>query len=389
MKAIPIVICVLLATGCMSGVYAGLQEDKNDLVMRFGFVEEDAVQPVLRALYARGLECYDETNFKDAAFYFSKVIDIDHNYQHAPFLREAMNKMQQYPLYEAKDTVVADYYEQGRQWYAKGQYLKALSLWERLLVLNPPQEDFIRTSIHDARRLLADPYYERGWNYYKQNDFDKAIEEWEQAIALDPTYKGLSELLGKTKQKALAIAVATLVKDATELYGKDKLKDALSVVNQALQKDPTFQPALTLKKSIEARMDNLYYMYFNKGLESYKDKRYEVAMASFRKSLDYTVERKKIDEIQDYIRRVRYELTLLERQKKVVVPIEEAPKPVEVKKVTNEEEVRKYYNQGLYYYKNGYLEKAIIEWERVLNLDPENERAYTSLQRAKAELQKR
>ena len=32
------------------------------------------------------------------------------------------------------------------------------------------------------------------------------------------------------------------------------------------------------------------------------------------------------------------------------------------------------------------IEKAISEWEIVLNLDPENERAYTSLQRAKAGL---
>ncbi|MFC1546172.1 tetratricopeptide repeat protein [bacterium] len=381
-------LCIILGSSSM--LFSGLKEDKEELLSQVDYIEEDAVDPVLISLYVNGLDSYNANEFKDAAFYFNKILELNRNYKNAEFLAQSMAKMMQYPVYEARDIVILEYYERGKDFYSKGQYLKSLNVWEKLLDLSPEQADVIRASIRDARKLIADPYYERGWKYYKAGKFEQAIEEWERVLALDPAYHGLASLMEQTRIKARETSLSRLVNQAEDLYKKDSLGKALNVINKALKLDPNFPSAINIKKRIQTRSNKLYYTHFNKALEYYKDAEFKNAINSFNKSLNFALDKRKVNEARDYIRKSRYELTLLQEEKEDIPTVEFLEdEEAKERRVIDKEAVRRHYNKGLYYYKNGYLEKAIAEWEVVLNMDPEHERAYTSLQKAKAELKKR
>ncbi|MFH1714863.1 MAG: tetratricopeptide repeat protein [Elusimicrobiota bacterium] len=381
-------IAILLFFIIISKSFAWLEDDKSEILSQFNYIEEDASQPILRALYEKSLELYAVNDFKEASFYFRKIMDINKNYKQTEFLSEAIEKMQNYPIYDAKNIVIEEYYEKGRKFYENADYLKALHIWERVLVLNPSQTALIQASISDARHLLAEPHYVKGWEYYRKEQYDQAIEEWEAVLALVPTYHGLASLLEKTVDKSKYSKLNNTVEEARDLYNKEKLKTALKKVETALRIDASYQPAINLKKSIEVRMDNLYYNNFNTGLELYRDSKYPSSIKSFEKALDYAPDKKRISEVQDYIRKAQHQIALSKGKKVPEIKEEITPvieEPVVTRQI-DEEEVRNHYNQGLYYYKNGYLEKAISEWEAVLNLDPAHERAYTNLQKAKKAL---
>jgi tetratricopeptide (TPR) repeat protein len=375
---------------------AGLDDDKKNILFDAGYIEEDASTPVLESLYKQGIENYKANQFDQASYYFKKAAGIDKNYKSAEFLAEALERMQKYPASEAKEKVIGEYYDLGKDYYDQGQYLKAVTTWERVLILEPKNASIINDSIYEARTNIAGPHYEKGWQYYNDERFDKAAEEWEQVLALDPSYKGLSDLLAKTKVKLKQNKVYSLVQDADSAYKRDDLNKALDLVSQALKQEPNNESALELKREIFLRSDKLYDSYFSKGMDFYKAQSFSDSLDNFSKAFDYATTSAKKSEARTYINKSKSKIAGKSKQEKTtasasgeqdqgvrVAPLEEQPK-----KAVDEEEVRSHYNKGLYYYKNGYLDKAIAEWEIVINLDPENERAYTSLQKAKAELAK-
>ena len=58
-------------------------------------------------------------------------------------------------------------------------------------------------------------------------------------------------------------------------------------------------------------------------------------------------------------------------------------------KVKSKEDAEKYYTQGLVEYSNGRLEEAVKLWEKALSLQPENNKTRTALEGARKELQMR
>jgi tetratricopeptide (TPR) repeat protein len=130
------------------------------------------------------------------------------------------------------------------------------------------------------------------------------------------------------------------------------------------------------------------------GIKNFKNKNFRVAINYFTIALVYVLTDEEKMNINSYLTLSKQELkrslqsTKIEEVVKEEAQIEEQPKEETIDKVVDTERVRRHYTQGLYYYRNGYTQKAITEWELAINLEPENERVYTSLQRARALLEK-
>ncbi|MCP4481868.1 MAG: hypothetical protein GY817_03500 [bacterium] len=391
MKNIKILLICFLLVFLNLNVFASLRDDKDEILKQSDdYIQEDAEEPVLRELYSAALDAYRDNDFENAIFYFQKILDIREMYHNTSFLIEAIEKMLNYPVYEAKEIIIGEYIDRGREYYEHRKYLAALNIWEKILILQPINKDVVTEYVNDCRRLLADPYYERGWYYFKEKKYLEAVDQWEYVLGLVPNYKGLESLLRKTQEKANEKKVLALIGKAKKNYDLDKMKKALSLIKEALSINAKNDEAKVFKKRIIKKMKRQYERYFNLGLEFYNMEKYQDAISKFSTSLKYNLTVRQEDKSRKYISKARHELAKLNIEEEDDFVVEErVEEKVETEQVIDKEQVRKHYTQGLYYYRNGYIKKAIAEWEIVANLDPQNERAYTSLQRAKADLNKK
>ncbi|MDR0676104.1 MAG: hypothetical protein LBF97_03575, partial [Elusimicrobiota bacterium] len=149
-----------------------------------------------------------------------------------------------------------------------------------------------------------------------------------------------------------------------------------------------------LNKLIISKIKKKYKTNYDMGIKNFKNKNFRVAINYFTIALVYVLTDEEKMNINSYLTLSKQELkrslqsTKIEEVVKEEAQIEEQPKEETIDKVVDTERVRRHYTQGLYYYRNGYTQKAITEWELAINLEPENERVYTSLQRARALLEK-
>ncbi len=376
---------------CNINLFALLKDDKEDLMQRLNYTYENTEDPILKDLYDRALQCCKMNDFKNSAFFYKKVLDIKKSYKETVFLLEAVEKMMKYPTKEAKETVVNEYFNIGKEYFDTKHYLAALNIWEKLVIFETENAETIKGYVIEARRLLAEPYYQRGWDAYKRKDFEKAIEEWEHVLALVPNYQGLDALVEKAKAKNIEVKLKELISLARRNYDTDNQLIAYDYIIKALKLDQKNEDALELNKMILNKISEKFSRLYNAGSDNLSSREYRKALDNFNKALEFALDSKNQKKCKDAITKTNLEISRSKQTKPVEAVEVETPKLVEtqqvqiaLKKSPNQEEVRKHYNQGLYYYRNGYITKAITEWETVLALDPEHERAYTSLQRAKA-----
>ncbi len=383
--------CWLLVAGCFA--QSTLEQDKEAILSQIHIRRMDATMSVLSSLYDRVMEYYEENRFKDAIPFLEKIVIIEPSYKGAEVLLEAIKKMAELPPAGAKKRVIDEYFEEGLALYQQGSLLRAVQLWEKILVLDPGRKD-IEGYIQDARRLLAAPYYERGWRNYQKGEWDEAIRNWEMVLTLDPNYMGVRELITTGRERAREARIQTLYGKAEALFKADRLTEAETVVEQVLKIHPSLPEALSLKSKIDRRRQQLYAHYFGKGEKHFRRGEYTNAIKQWRRALPFA---KRKSEVRAKLKQANYLLAQMEAEAKrreeearrkeaeAEVQEEETTEPVVA---ADPEEIQRRYKQGLYYYQSGYLEKAISEWEAVLRMDPTNEHAYVNIQRAKNELQR-
>lgn len=379
-------------------LYSSLEDDKNELLSKVNYKEENTLVPIINGMYNQALISYFKNDFETAIFYYKKILDIDDNFKDSKFLLEIMEKMTNYPVYEAKGVVISEYLEKAKEHYENQHYLAALNIWEKILVLKPKKMKSIKNNINDTRKFLADPYYERGWDFYNKEEYDRAIEEWENVIALVPKYAGIEDLIDKTKKIGISKKINDLILKIEEFLNSNDVLNAKILIDKALIIAPNNDNVVNLNNKIIGIMNKNFRTNFNIALKNYNDKNYKNAINYFNIALQFALNNKDKSQCNNYIISANREMRKVPKKEKkeeqVVVEkeepvVEKIPEEVKIDRVVDTEAVRKHYTQGLYYYRNGYTNKAITEWEIALSLDPENERVYTSLQKAKVLLNKK
>ena len=300
--------------------------------------------------------------------------------------------MTNYPVYEAKNVVINEYLETARGYYETQHYLAALNIWEKLLILKPKEIKYIKSNINDTRKFLADPYYERGWVFYNKEDYDAAVDEWENVLALvSDYYLGIDELIDKAKKLSLEKKLRVIFKNIDALLKQKKVLEAKTLLDDAIDLSPKNDKVKHYKDIILKLISSIYRENFDRAVKLYNEKNYKEAIKYFNIALKYAQNNKQMAECDRYIITSNRILRDAKKSKKVKtepVPVSSEPES-RVTRVVDHEAVRKHYTQGLYYYKNGYVNKAVTEWEIAISLDPENERVYTSLQKGRNFLNKK
>jgi tetratricopeptide (TPR) repeat protein len=317
--------------------------------------------------------------------------------------------------YDAVKSKAIDYYlRKGSKAYFRNDYNKALRYWGRVLKLAPHNANakkFIKTA---KKRLAAKVKLrnDRADAFYQKKLFRDAQQEWSEALKLNAEHKRARAGLGKinlhnqkqeerriakgpkrvnrsNRQAALKGFKGTLktgskkkasrqyvnsiptgqkkrseqsYRKGIELFSKDKLREAIACLEQALEVDSNNQGIKNLLYKARTRLRENVKALRSRGIELANAGRLPEAKEKFNLILELDPDNAE----------AREHLSKLNGSS--------------VQIVVSKEKIKKLYYDGVSLYLDGKNKGAIKVWRKILLLDPENEEAKSSIVKAQMEL---
>ncbi len=119
-----------------------------------------------------------------------------------------------------RETVEKRYFR-GIDYYAEGQFNKAIKEWRQVLRLDPKhrgakeylkkaKDKIARANSRKGRKKgrtkspreeKIEVYYRQGINYYLAGEFKEAIGQWEEVLKMEPSHNGAKGYIAKAKER--------------------------------------------------------------------------------------------------------------------------------------------------------------------------------------------
>lgn len=231
--------------------------------------------------------------------------------------------------------------------------------------------------IRDTEKAaLVRQHFELGLEYYSANDYLLSRAEWLNVLEIDPENESAREYLVRTEEK-LDEQVGLHKVRATELERQGQWTTALGEWNMIRMLKPTSREAASaierINKRIEEQSQDLrtasqrlrVIQLFENALEAFGSGRYAEAAEILREVL-----RAEPDHEEARM--------LLRRAERRLVPLTEEEK----------EEIKRLYIEGMKYFTQENYSKAIEEWKKILEIDPDNESVMDNIREAEKRLKK-
>ena len=186
--------------------------------------EEEALEKA-EVLYRDVLAHYDETKINEAIKQLEEVIKLNPEHKKAgEYLVRAKERLAAIKKEEGARRLresIDKHYFQGIDYYAEGEFKKAIKEWEEVLRIEPAHagakeylekaKDKIVQAGSQKRKTKAaarkheeekvEVYYKQGINYYVAGKFKEAIGQWEEVLKMEPSHKGAIEYIAKAKER--------------------------------------------------------------------------------------------------------------------------------------------------------------------------------------------
>ncbi len=245
--------------------------------------------------------------------------------------------------------------------------------------------DVVRTEVLERERertrsaetaLLIEQHFNLGLKYYSDSEYTLARAEWLNVLELDPGSEQAREYLQRTEER-LAEQVREHRARALELERNGQLAAAIAEWNIVRMIEPGSSEARAAIERVEEHMETLSRDYrnardrletielFESALTAFGEGRYAETISLCDRLLQSEPDH---EEARDLLRRATRRMTPLTEEEK--------------------EEIRRLHIQGMKYFTQSNYKAAIIEWQKVLEIDPDNESVKKNIEEAKARLQR-
>ncbi|MDD5065818.1 MAG: FG-GAP-like repeat-containing protein [bacterium] len=270
--------------------------------------------------------------------------------------------------------------------YISGQYEKSMDAFT--LVLNTAPNNKVSTTykkkandkiLEQKNNEKADQAYNEALEEYKNNNLDHSLLLVKQAMELSPTnpeYQlNFVNISNMRYAKLNTLFYQTNTFRAGELIKKEKYDEALDIlyaVKSRFPEDQDVNKNISLCESKMTTMLNLnktklLKMYLQKADEAFNSEKFDQAVRNYGLALKYSPDSAEIKE-------------------KMKLAQEKLKKSSET--VIDPQVIKAHFQKGLEYYSLNQYENAVNEWNKVLELDPENKIAQKNIEKAKMLLKK-
>ncbi|MBN1898194.1 MAG: tetratricopeptide repeat protein [Spirochaetes bacterium] len=275
--------------------------------------------------FYEGISAYQNKDYRSAVKYFEQVLEMRDNPTAEFYLKNSKAYLESEAWMSKEDqALVGMKYELAKKYISQELYGKAISTLREVLEIDPSNEEArnLVTQVKNRVKQDVDKYYQNALSLFKSNKMEESLKECENSLALDPEHKPTLELKAKNEE---------LLKDILAKRTKDEQVDAEA---EAL---------------------------FQQGLENYQNENWIEAVNNFKKSYDL----KKNEEAKTYLEKTR--------------------KKLEDAKITaqHKKESDNHLKLGIGLYEKGQLQESISEFEKALNIYPQNSEAQKYLTEAR------
>jgi len=354
-------------------------------------------------LYNLGVADLDRGMYDSAAQAFEKAFAVNPSDSNA-----ALGKAQ------AIDAAINEHMERGSSYMVNGEYSQAIEAWKRVLGYQPDHAQ-AKQLIADAQKRLdveVEKLYAAGQSSSKAGKSLEAVQRWNAALAMDPGNQKVKDAIKQLNLKT-SVKVTSLASQGDDALAGGDYDGAIEKYRQAIAAKPDDAAVKAkLAKATGAQKAD-YEKNMAAGDRAEKAGRYREAIQAFTKavSAQATEEAKqRLDNVR--VRRsVRIEDLLKEGESLMEGGNNKAAQAKfegvlaldpnndransSIKKLTGQKSqakvdadlAKKIYYEGVNLYINGKIEEAITKWNECLRLDPGNANVTTNINKAKAKLQ--
>ena len=218
------------------------------------------------------------------------------------------------------------------------------------------EEEALQKSVEEQQRRrqqqLIEDHYNKALAYYQSEDYIGAIGECASALQIDPNRDDVVDLRNKA-ERDLKQKIFDFNDEASRLTRQNRLLEAISKLNQALQLARNYDPVVS--SSIEGRRRQLesrlnYEGLVRRAVEYEQEKDWQMAAKTYEEALRYAPDNNALR--QSY---------------------EEANARANARKEVMTEQVKALYTQGLQALVRKEYDKAIEFYEQARRLQPNNE----------------
>jgi tetratricopeptide (TPR) repeat protein len=315
--------------------------------------------------YNKSLEAMKANNLKDAEVFIDSSLAISHDYRNVFIKGQICFKMSNWDCAakQFEECITLDktsepaYVQLAAAYYNLKQYDKAITVNKTIISVtkDPQKKSAAEAQIIDAQQSLAIDYYNQGIDLSKSSKFDDAIAMFDKSLGIkkDPkVYLTKGVTLSKMQKLPEAIAEVKLAValDSTYDLGYYSLGGLYFAAKDYKNALPNYLKAQEITK-IEALKNNskesLKAVYFQLGIASYSDKKWDAAIENFTKSNEQV----EYDQAylwlgKTYTEKKRYDLAL-----------QSFDKALSIKKTVTEGAIG--YYKGSMYKQKGDYDKAI------------------------------
>ena len=382
----------------------------------FKLRERERLLEMAQEYYTNGVRLFEEKRYEDAIDQFQNSIAMNYQVKRSRrYIEESRNEIRKREErdQEVNAQLVAKYLREGIKFYNLTRYRDSLSQLNRGLELdaeNTQIREYIVRDIIALKReeekvvLPTSPFYKLvenlkllGTQAYDTGNYGDSVKYWEEILLIFPFNEearvSLTRTLGRTDPALQEEILTGMYRDAGQLMGQGKKREAVQKLKLILEVDPDFRDAAALlarleeeekvekqqqKKVVTEKDRRNAERLYRRGLEFYRSERLEDAINSLKEALLLNPEY-----VDAQVLLARTESKLRNLQKAV------AAAQSEDEGVSDELSIRikKHYIEGVTFYMNGLYAEAISEWEEVLRLDPTNESVKTNIERARKRLE--
>jgi len=277
--------------------------------------------------------------------------------------------------------IASDFKEAVNQ-YIKGEYKRSLKLFNKVLYILPNHKLSLTYKSRAKQKLQykenenqAKQYYKKAVSSYKSNDLTGAYNAIKQAKILNPenkkycqTYTKYSndynkaannEFYKKNLQKVKKLISNKKYKEAYRILLKLKVKFPEDTEISGLIKK-CHKNSIALRKTYNNKMKE---EYLKKGDDFFNKNDFKNALTQYKKALKYD------PKDSNLIEKIQQSKNKIEKKEK---------------RILDPKAVKKHFQEGMKFYSIGQYKKAIFEWEKVLELDPQHVMAKKNIEKARS-----